>query len=201
MQVTKIELLKKNLYGIYMDDEFVFALYFKEIRCYHIEENQDVSKELIEKIEKDVIVPRAKKKAMDLLLSRDRTKMELKTKLKEHHFQAHIIEKAIAYVESYGYVNDRRYVENYILCYQEKKSKKQMEFDLSKKGISKSLLKECMEQEEWDEVDTLLPLVEKRCFGKNLQDEKERQKQYAYFLRRGFSYENIKKAVTLYLTL
>lgn len=201
MQVTKIELLKKNLYGIYMDYEFVFALYFREIRCYHIEEKQEVSKELIETIERDIVIPRAKKKAMDLLLCRDRTKVELMTKLKENHFRPHIIDIAVDYVESYGYINDRRYVENYILCYQEKKSKKQMEFDLVKKGISKTLLKECMEQEEWDEMDTLLPLVEKRCFGKNLQDDKERQKQYAYFLRRGFSYENIKKAVMLYLTL
>lgn len=201
MLITKIELLKKNLYGIYVDYEFLFALYFKEIRQYSLEENQEITKEFIENIGQDIIIPRAKKKAMDLLLCRDRTKEELRTKLKENHFPSSFINMAIDYVESYGYINDQRYVENYLICYQEKKSKRQIEFDLVKKGISKSLIKECMEQGEWNEVDILLPLVQKRCFGKDIQDEKERQKQYAYFLRRGFSYENIKKAFTLYLTL
>lgn len=201
MLITKIELLKKNLYGIYIDYEFLFALYFREIRQHQLEEKKEISKEQIESIGQDIIMPRAKKKAMDLLLCRDRTKEELRKKLKENFFHSQFIEEAISYVESYGYINDRRYVENYCICYQGKKSKKQIEYDLKKKGVSTSILKEYMEQEEWNEVDILIPLVQKRCFGKDLQDEKERQKQYAYFLRRGFSYENIKKAFTLYLTL
>ena len=50
----------------------------------------------------------AKKKAMDLLLHNDRTEAELRERLLRKEFDADSVEDAVAYVKSFGYIDDER---------------------------------------------------------------------------------------------
>ena len=52
------------------------------------------------------------RKAMRLLVSRDRSEQELRDRLAREGYDPESAEAAIEYVKSYGYVNDRRYAEN-----------------------------------------------------------------------------------------
>ena len=54
---------------------------------------------------------KAASKAMQLLLYRQRTEKELREKLYEKGFSENASEAAIAYVKSFGYLDDRRYAE------------------------------------------------------------------------------------------
>ena len=55
---------------------------------------------------KDVLLKRAKLRCMNLLKSRDYTEYQLRMKLRQGVYPEDIIDAAVAYVASYGYVND-----------------------------------------------------------------------------------------------
>ena len=57
---------------------------------------------------------RAAKKAMKLLEHMDRTEKGLRDRLHQAGFGQDAIEAAMAYVESYGYIDDYRYARTYI---------------------------------------------------------------------------------------
>ena len=50
----------------------------------------------------------AKLKALRLLERIDRTEAQLREKLLQAEFDSEMVEKAIAYVKSFGYINDER---------------------------------------------------------------------------------------------
>ena len=58
-------------------------------------------------------VRKAKEKAMRLLLQQDRTEKELRDRLYRAGFSETASEAAMQYVSGFGYLDDRRYAENY----------------------------------------------------------------------------------------
>lgn len=199
MLITKMERIKKEFYRIDLDYEFAFALYSKEIKMFHLEEGIEIEESVAFTIEKEIVLKRAKKKAMLLLKHGDRTREELRKRLIEASFSASMAEQAITYVESYGYIDDNRYMENYVVFKKDGKSKKQIEMELIQKGIKKEEVTAYLEENEWDEGEVLRKLVEKRLQGKVPCEPKEMQKHYSYFLRKGYSYSLVRRVVEEYL--
>ena len=73
MQVTKVEALTKTKWKVELDGQFAFVLYKKEISRFGIEVNGELSEELYEQIKKNVVLKRAKLRAMHLLTDMART--------------------------------------------------------------------------------------------------------------------------------
>ena len=113
MQVTKVEALTKTKWKVELDGQFAFVLYKKEILRFGIEVNGELSEELYEQIKKDVVLKRAKLRAMHLLTDMARTESQLRDKLKRNMYPEDVISQAIAYVKSFGYINDEAYIENF----------------------------------------------------------------------------------------
>ena len=126
MQVTKVESLTKTKWKVELDGQFAFVLYKKEILQFGIEVNGELSEELYEQIKKDVVLKRAKLRAMHLLTDMARTESQLRDKLKRNMYPEDVISQAIAYVKSFGYINDEAYIENFIQSKRETKSRKEI---------------------------------------------------------------------------
>ena len=77
---------------------------------------------------------------MNLLKAKDYTKRQLTDKLKQGAYPDEIIEEALAYVESYGYIDDRRYARNFIEYHIGTRSRRRIENDLQQKGIRRELI-------------------------------------------------------------
>ena len=129
---------------------------------------------------------RAAKKAMEWIAYKDRTKKELEDKLYRAGFSEKASKQAMDYVMSFGYIDDRRYVENYLMFQTGKRSKKEIYFKLQQKGIS---------QERIDEQEAIESLTLKRLKGREFTelDRKERDKIFAYLGRKGYEISQIKK--------
>ena len=95
-------------------------------------EQDEIGQEEFEELNK-LLLHRAKLKAMSLLKYQDRTKKELKERLMRAEFPEFITEGAVAYVESFGYINDEEYVRRYMEYKSGSKSKIQIKMDLRKK--------------------------------------------------------------------
>ncbi|MGN1205821.1 MAG: regulatory protein RecX [Eubacterium sp.] len=139
---------------------------------------------------------RAAKKAMELIAYKDRTRKELEERLYRAGFSEKASMQAMEYVMSFGYINDRRYVENYLMFQTGKRSKKDICFKLQQKGISQELIEEIMfEQGGIEEAEAIETLVKKRLKGREFSDleRKERDKIFAYLGRKGYEISQIKK--------
>ncbi len=76
-----------------------------------------------------------RKKAMALLLHKDRTRWELCDRLVRAGFEDDVVEDAIAYVESFHYIDDRRYAVRFAEIYCESRSIKRIRQDLMKRHV------------------------------------------------------------------
>lgn len=143
------------------------------------------------------LLKKAKLRAMHLLNICDRTEAELREKLKKSEYPQEIVEQAMQYVKSFGYINDLRYAENFIRSRKEKKSKKEILYLLSEKGIASEITASAMKEYycEGDSVLAIRALVKKRHYESKTADDRERQKIYGYLARKGFSYRDIVKAL------
>ena len=198
MIVTKVELVSKNRYKVEVDGEFAFVLYRRELSHYQIREECEVSEESFEQIKKEVIIKRAKLRAMHLLNDMDRTESQLRTKLRQSCYTEDVVEAALAYVKSFGYIDDLDYAKRYIQNRQNQKSKRELYAQLVGKGIERELIELAMEEcytGEDDEIEAIRQSAAKRKYHFRDATREEQQKQMAYFMRKGFSYENIRRAL------
>ena len=77
--------------------------------------------ESYEKIRTEVILKRAKLRAMHLLNDMWRTEAQLREKLTRNEYPADIVEAAISYVKSFGYINYYEYARSFIESRKERK--------------------------------------------------------------------------------
>lgn len=197
MKVTKLEPVTKTKFKVYLDEQFAFVLYKGELSHFKIREEGEVSQELVDQIKKEVLVRRAKLRAMHLLNYMDRTEKQLHDRLKQDLYTEDIIEAAMSYVASFGYIGDEGYAKRFVSGKQNLKSKREIEQMLYQKGISQSVAREAISEcyNEESELEAIRRLVEKKHFDKENATEKEKKRMFDYLLRKGFSYEEIRQVI------
>ena len=194
--ICEIKPLEKGKSALILDNGEELILYRSELRALSLSGQMELPEELYRKIMDEIIGLRAKKRAMHLLERMDRTEKQLYDKLLQSGYPQECIENAILYVKKYHYIDDRRYASNYIRCYQDRKSRLRMQQDLLRKGVSRALIEEVLEEEfQADERIQIRSLLEKRGFDVTECDEKERQRCYQFLMRRGFKSSDILKVM------
>lgn len=199
MRQVGIEPVTKTKFRIYLDGQFAFVLYKSELSSCHLKDGEAVTEDQIETILSEIVLKRAKRKAMSLLQSMDRTERELRDRLLRQDFPEETVDQAVRYVKSFGYVDDRRYAESFILSRKGRKSRREIYAELSGKKIDGEIVDEMMERcyEESDSGEALRHLLRKKHYDPSRASVEEKQKLYAYLARKGFSYGEIKKALNL----
>lgn len=194
--ICEIKPLEKGKSALILDNGEELILYRSELRALSLSGQKELPEELYRKIMDEIIGLRAKKRAMHLLERMDRTEKQLYDKLLQSGYPQECIDNAILYVKKYHYIDDRLYASNYIRCYQDRKSRLRMQQDLLRKGVSRALIEEVLEEEfQADERIQIRSLLEKRGFDATECDEKERQRCYQFLMRRGFKSSDILKVM------
>lgn len=175
-------------------DEVSFVLSFKNLGKYGIEEGRIIADEVYEEIKKEILLPSAKKKALDLLMKMDQAEKELRRKLSLKCFPSDVIDEAISYVKNYNYINDDRYAKNYVSYRSGGKSKRQVKMELQLKGIEKEKAEELLD-ESFNEEEAVSKLIKKRIGSKTELSQDELRKLMAYLYRRGFDGELIRSKI------
>lgn len=202
MEVTQIKPLTKTKFCVYVDGTSAFALYKGEIAKYHLKAGEELPQKTYEEILENVLLKRAKLRAMHLLNDMDRTEDALRTKLEQGLFPPAVIEQAIDYVKSFGYIDDYRYARNLVDSRREQKSKRELYALLCQKGVSSEIIDQVFEEyyNAEDELTVIRKLLDKRRFCPDTADERELQRIYGYLARKGFHYEKIRQVVQNYNT-
>ncbi|MGO5051351.1 regulatory protein RecX [Lachnospiraceae bacterium LCP25S3_G4] len=202
MIVTNIESVTKTKFKVYIEEAFAFVLYKGELSRFHIATGAEISTELVSEIKNEVVLKRAKLRALHLLNAMDRTESQLRTKLRQNYYTDEIIDLVIKYVESFGYIGDLNYARRFIQNGQSQKSKKEIYAKLCQKGIPKEIIEEAIEEsyEMQDEQKAIRNLIIKKRFDFTHASDSEKQKMYAYLIRKGFRYEDIRQVIQVYDT-
>ena len=138
------------------------------------------------------------RKAMRLLVSRDRSEQELRERLAREGYDPEAAEAAIDYVKSYGYVNDRRYAENYVMSAGSRKSRAALRSFLQDKGIAGEEIENALEELPGDETELIGQLLVKKAGQPHKMEEKELRRALGYLARKGFSSGDIWKVIREY---
>lgn len=202
MLVTQISEVTKSRFRVYIDGQFAFVLYKGELRQFHIRDGQELSEESYRHIMTQILPKRAKLRSMNLLQSKDYTRKQLEDKLKQGDYPQECIDEALAYVESYRYIDDRRYAKDFIEYHLQTRSRMRIETDLMKKGIAKDIIRQVFDELNdmgigQDETAMIRDLLTKRKYCVDTASRQEQQKMYGYLYRRGFSQDAIMKALSL----
>lgn len=198
MIVTKLEELTKGKVKVYIDGEYHFLLYRKDINTYKLQENGLIQEKLYEEIIQDTVLRRAKQKAMAILKYMDRTEQELRQKLKQAEYTETIIESAIEYVKMFHYLDDERYAANYIRYKKNTKSKRQLQTELMQKGIPKEFIEQAFEDEYDDEDLAIKKAIAKKTLDVDSLSPEVKMKLASSLYRKGFKMDKIQKYIKIY---
>ena len=193
MRVTQVEELSKSRSKVDKG----------ELRLYHIKEGEEITPENYHTIMTEVLPKRAKLRAMNLLKSREYTTAQLRAKLQQGYYPPNVIEAALEYVASFHYTDDLRYAMDFITYNECRKSRLRIEQDLLNKGIDRETVEQAWtmweaEGGEQDEQAMITALLEKKNYNASGSDYKEKQKIYAFLMRKGFQSEQVRKAMESY---
>ncbi|MDO4960323.1 MAG: RecX family transcriptional regulator [Eubacteriales bacterium] len=177
--------------------EVTFLLYKGECRKLGISTDMQLPKELSDEAYRDImdeiLIPRAKKRILYYLKNGDKTRTQIKRKLKEGLYPDEVIEETFKFLDKYGFADDSGYADRYIEELRGNKSKREIEMKLSEKGIRGSEVKEKLSllsaEDEYEACERTL----KRKYPGGVTKE-DRNKAFAYLARRGFSYDSIEHA-------
>ena len=115
MVVTAIEQQKndKSKFSIFIDGEFAFGLYAEDVLYFKLKENEIIPQEKYDFIMENLIYIKAQDTALKFLSYKSRTQKEIELKLKEKNYSENVIEKLIAFLKKYDYINEEKYCRLY----------------------------------------------------------------------------------------
>jgi len=196
MEVLSLVKLTKGRAKICLAGGADFVLYKKEYESYGIEEGAELSEADYQEILQEILIPRCKKRAMHLLEKQDRSEKNLRDKLKEGGYSEDIIDVAIDYINSYGYLDDARMAASHIRFYQDSRSKQRLKQDLMNKGVSSEVIDRVMEEEYTGSEEELIKrLLEKKKYDPDTATYEDRGKIYRFLASKGFSSESINRVL------
>ena len=185
---------KANKVHIFVDGEYSMTVDRDFIAASEYCENMEIDEEELAELEKAVSSRRAFNKAVDLLSRRDHARGELLTKLKQKGF-ADGAEQALEKLESYGYIDDRRFAQNYAneLIRLKGFGKRRIVQELFKKGVSRDIIDEVVSELEFD-IESLVSIIERK-YSRYLDDEKGVRRTINALVRMGYGFSEIKEAL------
>ena len=197
MIVTGTEAVTKTKYKVYIDGQFAFVLYKGELSRYQVQEGREITKETCDRIRGEVLVKRAKLRAMHLLNAMGRTESQLREKLTQGGYPEDVVDEALSYVKSFGYVDDVNYARSFTDSRKDKKSRREIEMLLKGKGISGEDIEKAMEEcyGEDTAMQAVRKLMKKRRYIPGESSYEEKQRIMANVMRKGFSYDDVCRAL------
>jgi regulatory protein len=199
MRLVKIEAAanKNDRFLLRFEDGTSLICGLNEMADFCLRSDSVLEPEIYNKLLEACEYYRAKEKAAQLLSARPLSSGELKQKLAEKGISPEQSDKAIAWLENLGLLNDAEYASLVVRHYAAKGyGRARVKNELFRHRLPKGLWDEALEQMP-ENQDSIQAFIGSRLKGK-LPDDKERKKLAEALLRRGFSWDEIKREISQY---
>lgn len=209
MKVTELSVQKKNTsrFNLFIDGKFSCGISTIGVAKWGLYKGKEISESELNEIVQNELYLRFLDRAVSYLSSSFKTERKVLQYLKELHYKKRgdwfseendhdfekIYEKVISQLIEVGYINDRRYAEQFILSRSNNKprSKSILISELISKGVEQNLAKEVVTASGLEDADLLTSVYKKKY-----KDEKfsiEDRKKVDFLRRKGFNWDEITK--------
>ena len=199
-KITKIETQKKNKnrVSIFIDEKFAFGIYYQTLMKYDLSVGLVVDETLKNKIIIADEYNKALNDALHYLSYRNRTKFEVREKLKEKEYASITIDKVIDELVNLNYVDDQSFAKEYIGFKIKKMGKRKIRYKLESMGIDSLIIdQELMGYSNDDEYVAAYAIASKKNDTYNNISYQKRYNRLSGLLnRRGFSYSVAKEVLS-----
>lgn len=178
-----------------MDDGFALALYKGDLKRFHIEEGEELPSDVYQELVGTVLSKRAVERVCNLLKTSDKTELQLRRKLKEGCYPGEAIEYAMEFLKKNHYIDDEQYARRFAECNASRKSRRQIQYELEKKGISRETVSAVLEEYPVDEEAQIRGYLRKKRPDGGQMAPQERQKVMAALGRKGFSWDTVSRVL------
>lgn len=191
MRIERVESLNKRKSKVFTDEDFAFLLYDGELEKYGIYENAVIETKTVAEI-MNLMRNRARERALNLLKLQDRAEGEMRHRLSQDGYPDSVIQSTIDFLKEYNFIDDVRYALNYIQIHEKRKSQAELKLYLQRKGISRDIIREQLEESEHDSGEAIRALLKKKHYKVGEISPEQQKKIIAYLMRHGFGWEDIR---------
>lgn len=191
MIITNIKKSKKGNILVYADNNYLTSISLEVFVKSKIKIGDYIDEEILSKINSESNNYKAKEKALRLLSFRAHSKKELENKIK-HYTDQQSAEQVAKKMEDIGLVNDLEFSKTYAREFSSRKyySKNRIIYELSQKGVEKSIVLEAISDIDIDEDENIKNFINHKRYG-NLKDEKVRRRAVSALQRLGYNWSQI----------
>jgi len=194
MKITKIEPHTKTISKVWLDYELFLTLSNKDIKKLDLYEDKEIQSSEYHRILEEIVIKAAKNKALNIIERSQKTEKEMRDKLRRSGYFDEVIERTISFLKEYNFIDDKNYAASFVMFNSKRKSKRQMQFELKKKGIANYLIDEVFTDYD-DEIEE--EIIDKYLEKNRLEDGSIPKEKYnkiaANLYRKGFKNSTILK--------
>lgn len=195
MTITEIKRKShsKNIYQIYIDNKFWAEMLDETVVKFDLKTGKVLDEKTAEEILTSSKPPLAMHLCLNLLDRSSKTKKEIFEYLAQKGFENDVAQSIAKKLESYGYLDDQKYAENFVL-YKKNKGKKTLRFELKMKGVDDEIINGVLEKIE-SQKDVIFSLAQKFLNNKKPAPDLK-QKLFRHLASKGFEFEEINSVLT-----
>jgi len=201
--ITSIKPQKNNKrVNIYLDGDFAFGLDLENFVKHNLRVEQELSQEEIDAIKYKGEVSKVFAKVLRFAMMRPRSKKELDDWFKRKKIELPLYAPLLKRLKKFELIDDTKFAQWWVgqRIQFKNKSKKELQFELRKKGIANDIIRVTLDSVEIDESKSAYDLLLKRSFQwKRFETDEVKNKMYGYLMRKGFGWDTVKSAVEKYL--
>lgn len=201
MIITAVKKSKKGNILIYADGSYLASIIPEVFLKHNLKVGGYIDSNIIDELNGEINLNKAKEKALRLLSMRAHSKKELENKITRSLGEEYA-KKASSKMEELGLINDKEFAFSYAkeLIFRKFHSISRTKLELSEKGVSGDIIDLVIDEINPDEEENIRNVLEKRYLnkGKSLKDEKELKKAVSYCQRLGYSWYQIKRVVNFF---
>lgn len=199
MELTAAEPRRKGLTQLYIDGEAAVKIDTEVFLLSRLKPGDSLDDEQLHQLIQDSDARRAREKALYLLEHRSHSKKELTEKIARTAASREAAQAAADRMEEIGLIDDAAYARDYarMLVERKKFGIRRAKMELSRKGIAPELIEEVLSPyvEVWEDPQRLREILEKK-YARWAEDEKIRRRAVAGLQRLGYSFEQIREAMS-----
>lgn len=185
---------------ILLDEEYIVTTDADFWARHSIPDGTEISETQWEELFAEISYRKAIQKAADFLSRRDHSRQELLQKLMRS-FERPVAERAVERMDELGYLDDEKYARSMLAHLIEAKhfSISRAKRDLAQRGVPREVIDSLpFEEAAPDPVEQITALLETK-YARRLQDEKGRRLTVNALQRLGYSYGDIRSALSRFL--
>lgn len=203
MRIIKLDKIKfkKNIFKIIFDNDESIILTAETIVKFGLKENFEISMNDFDAVSAYDKSNRVMADALALVAKRSYSAKNLEAKLLGKGYEPENAKKAVKRLQELNYIDDLKYAKMLARHLSARaKGEYAIKAELEKAGISKDIIKETMEtvKGESEPYEQIIKIMKSKFKKFDTKDKNEARRIAAFFLRRGFTSENVAKAFRKY---